>query len=232
MSRIATFPKAERQTSATGKICRSAVALSEVFAETLGDAGAAGFVLSQLAKGSAPVLWIQDRLSRRETGRPHLPGLGQGRSLLLLEIARPADVLIAAEEGLRCKALAGVVAEIYGDPSALTFTATKRLAQRAEASGVPCWLVRHGGTADLSAARDRWRIASLPSTPNPDDTRAPGDPRWRLELFRSRDKQPGLWVARHERGADGAADRVHLVAAVRDGTLAEGAGTAGQRAAR
>jgi protein ImuA len=228
MSQISIFPKAERQTDAAGKVRRSTTALSEVFADTVADAAAVGFVLSQLAKSPAPILWIQDRLSRRETGRPHLPGLGTGRSLLLLQAARPADVLIAAEEGLRCKALSAVVAEIWGDPPALNFTATKRLALRAEAVGVPCWLIRHGANVDLSAARDRWRITSLPSATHPDDTQAPGDPRWRLDLFRSRDKQPGLWVARYDR----AADRLDLSAAVRDGTLAEGAGTGGQRAAR
>ena len=207
---------------------RSVVALSEVFAETVADAGTAGFVLSQLAKNPAPVLWIQDRLSRRETGRPHLPGLGCGRPLLLMHIARPADVLIAAEEGLRCKVLAAVVAEIWGDSPALNFTATKRLALRAEAMGVPCWLIRRGGIADLSAARDRWRVASLPSAPNPDDTKAPGDPRWRVELFRSRDKQPGIWVVQHDR----AANRINLFAAVPDGAVAEADGAPWQRTAR
>ena len=223
MSRTSTFPKAERQTDAAGKGGRSVVALSEVFAETVADAGAVGFVLSQLAKGSAPILWIQDRLSRRETGRPHLAGLSAGRSFLLLQVAQPADVLIAAEEGLRCKALVAVVAELWGDPPALNFTATKRLALRAEAVRVPCWLIRHGGTPDLSAARDRWRIASLPSAPDPDDVKSPGDPRWQLELFRSRNKPPGLWVAHHDRSSD----RLDLSAPVPDGTLARGAGTAG-----
>lgn len=228
MSGISTFPKAGRRADATGEMRRPPVALSEVFAETVADAAVAGFVLSHLVKGSDPVLWIQDRLSRRETGQPHISGLGTGRAVLLLEIARPADVLIAAEEGLRCKVLLAVVAEIWGDPPALNFTATKRLALRAEAMGVPCWLIRHGGTPNLSAARDRWRITSLPSAPDPDDARAPGDPRWRLELFRSRDKQPGIWVAQHDR----AADRVDLSAPVPDGTLAEDTGTAGQRATR
>ena len=203
------------------------IALSEVFAETVADAGAVGFVLSRLVRGAAPVLWIQDRLSRRETGRPNLAGLGTCQ-VLLLDITRPLDALIAAEEGLRCKGLSAVVAEIYGDPPGLDFTATKRLALRAEATGVPCWLIRHGGTADLSAARDRWRIGALPSAPNPDDERAPGDPRWRVELFRSRHRQPGIWVARHDR----AADRVDLVAAVPDGTVAAGATAGGQRSHR
>lgn len=228
MSQISTFPKAERQKDAMGKICSSAVPLSEVFTETAADSGAAGFVLSQLVKGSAPVLWIQDRMSRRETGRPHLPGLGHGRSILLLDIARSADVLIAAEEGLRCKALVAVVAEVWGDPPALTFTATKRLALRAEATGVPCWLVRHGGTADLSAARDRWRVASLASALNPDDAKAPGDPRWRIDLFRSRDKQPGVWVVHHDR----AADCLNLAPSIPDGAVADAGRTPWQRTAR
>ncbi|MDZ4394619.1 hypothetical protein [Cypionkella sp.] len=228
MSQISTLSKAKRQTDSNGKIGMSAVALSEVFAKTAADAGAVGFVLSQLTKGPGPILWIQDRLSRQETGRPHLPGLGAGRSFLLLEVARPADVLIAAEEGLRCKALITVVAEIWGDSPVLNFTATKRLVLRAEVSGVPCWLIRHGGTDDLSAARDRWRITSLPSAPNPDDTKAPGDPRWRLELFRSRDKPPGIWVARYDR----AADRVDLSAPVPNRALAETSSAAGQRAVR
>lgn len=227
MSRISAFPKAQRQAGAPGRGRWPAVALSEVFAGPLAGAAAPGFVLSQLAGGAAPILWIQDRMSRCETGRPHLPGLGAGRSMLLVQTARPTDVLAAAEEGLRCKALLAVVAEIWGNPPALTFTATKRLAMRAEAAGVPCWLVRHAGSPDLSAARDRWRVTPLPSAPDPDDAMAPGAPRWRVELFRSRDKAPGVWVAQHDR----AADRVDLSAAVSDGTLAEGAGKGGQRTA-
>ena len=226
MSRPSIFPDAGRQTTAPGGRQGSPLTLSEVFAETRSAAGAAGFVLSQLARSGAPILWIQDRMSCRETGRPCLAGLGNGRTLLRMEITRPADVLVAAEEGLRSKALGAVVAELWGDPPALNFTATKRLALRAEATGIPCWLIRHSGTADLSAARDRWRIASLPSAPNPDDAKAPGDPRWRVDLFRSRDKPPMLWVARHDR----AADRLDLSAAVSDGTLAARTGPDGQRA--
>lgn len=206
----------------------AAVTLSEVFAEVATDAGAAGFVMSQLGKGTAPVLWIQDRLSRRETGRPYFPGFGAQVPVLLLDTLRPADVLIAAEEGLRCAALSAVVAEIWGDAPALSFTATKRLVLRAEAVGVPCWLIRHGGTPNLSAARDRWRIRSLPSDLNRDDPKAPGDPRWRVELFRSRDKPSGIWVAHHDR----AADRIDLTAAFSDGTPAEAGGASGQRNAR
>lgn len=196
------------------------VPLSEVFADTRADAAAAGFVLSQLAGARAPVLWLQDRLSRKETGRPYLPGLGAAWPLLVMDLSRPVDVLVAAEEGLRCKALCAIVAEIWGDPLALDFTATKRLVLRADASGVPCWLIRHAATADLSAARDRWRVRALPSALHPEDATAPGAPRWQVELFRSRNKRPGEWIVHHDR----AADRLHFAPAVRDGALAEGTG--------
>ena len=149
-----------------------------------------------------PVLWLQDRQSRQETGRPCLAGLGFGGQidLLYLELNRPADVLWAMEEGLRCPSLGGVVAEVWGNPAVLDFTATKRLALRSEAQAVPAWLIRRAATADLSAARERWRVASLPSAPVPHDMRAPGAPLWRAELFRARWRTPGQWVARYDKG--------------------------------
>lgn len=201
--------------------------LAEAFAETAWDGAVAGFVLASLPRGPQPVLWVQDRLSRKESGFPALAGIGPARPLITLSLSRAADVLWAMEEGLRCRALGAVIGEIWGDPAALDFTATKRLALRAEAAGVACWLIRRAAHPNLSAARDRWRIGALPSVPHPQDAQAPGAPRWSLELFRSRDARPGQWVASHDR----AADRVDLVAATGDGTLHPAAGTAGQRAA-
>ncbi|MFZ5962386.1 ImuA family protein [Thalassococcus sp. BH17M4-6] len=200
--------------------------LSEVFPATACDAAAVGFVLSRLPRRAGPILWVQDRLSRKEAGRPCLAGIGTARPVIMVDLSRAVDVLWAMEDGLRCKALAAVIGEVWGDPPALDFTATKRLALRSEAAEVPCWLIRRAASADLSAARERFRIASLPSAPHPDDAQAPGLPRWSLDLFRSRRTKPGQWVATYDR----AADRLDLVAAVRDGTLAAGDGTAGRRA--
>jgi protein ImuA len=119
------------------------------------------------------------------------------------------------EEGLRCAALAAVIGEIWGDPKALDFTATRRLAVAAERSGVAVFLIRLGGHANLSGARMRWRIASAPSLANDLDPRAPGLPAWDADLFRARGHPPGRWVVAHE------ADRFHLVAAPRDRALGE-----------
>lgn len=213
---------------------RAGASLSEIFPAIGAEAAAAGFILARMGGRPGPLLWIQHGLARRETGRPFLPGQSsRNKSLMLMQLSRPVDVMTAVEEGLRCKALAAVVAEIRGDSAAVNFTAMKRLALRAETDGVPCWLIRQGAQADLSAARDRWRISPLPSAANPDDPRAPGPPRWRVELFRSRDGRPGEWVAQYERGqGDGAEDRLDLAAAVPDGTLADYAAAGGQHSAR
>jgi protein ImuA len=172
--------------------------LSELFAANPRDCGWAGFLLAQL--GGKPLLWIQDRMAIVESGRVYPPGLG-GIDLIHVEARDARSALWAMEEGLRCAALCAVVGELSGDPAALDFTATRRLAVTAERSGVPCWLVRLGGNANLSGARMRWRIASAPSLPNPLDRRAPGLSAWDCELFRARGSPPGRWSLAHDSGA-------------------------------
>ena len=178
--------------------------LREVFAATATDGAVTGFVLAQLGPSPGPVLWVQDRLSRREGGRPYATGLGSllGRpvEILWLEVSRATDVLWAMEEALGCAALSMVVGEVWGDPPALDFTATKRLALRSERGGVQVWLLRRAATPDLSAARERWRLRTLPSLPAKDDPRAPGESLWQTTLFRARGRLPGDWVAHHDRG--------------------------------
>ena len=147
-----------------------------------------------------------------ESGRIYPPGLA-GLELIHVEARDARASLWAMEEGLRCSGLSGVIGELWGDPQALDFTATRRLAVASERSGVPCWLVRLGGTANLSGARMRWRIASGPSLANPFDPRASGASAWDAELFRARGYPPGRWSLAHE------ADSFHLAAAPGGGAL-------------
>ncbi|EYD76274.1 Error-prone repair protein ImuA [Rubellimicrobium mesophilum DSM 19309] len=176
--------------------------LCEVFATTAADGAATGFVLAQLGSRPGPVLWVQDRVSRREGGRPSARGLaaalGHPLDVLYLEVGRAVDVLWAMEEALGCAALSIVIGEVWGDPPALGFTATKRLAIRSEARGVAAWLLRRAAAPDLSAARERWRVSSQPALPHPDDPRTPGEALWLAELFRSRGRRTGIWVARRD----------------------------------
>jgi len=187
--------------------------LSELFAIHPRDSGWAGFLLSQL-DCEKPVLWVQERLAILESGRIHPPGLPT-QNLVHVEARDARDALWAMEEGVRCSCLSAVIGEIWGDPRALDFTATRRLAVAAERSGTPCWLVRLGGTANLSGARMRWRLASAPSLANLLDGRAPGSPAWDAELFRARGSPPGRWSLAHEAGS------FHLAAAPSGGALGE-----------
>ena len=187
--------------------------LSELFAGSPRDAGWAGFLLAQ-AKREKPLLWVQERMAILESGRIYPPGLGK-LEIIHVEARDARCALWAMEEGLRCSGLSGVIGELWGDPAALDFTATRRLAVAAERCLVPCWLVRLGGTANLSGARMRWRIASGPSIANPFDPRAPGISAWEAELFRARGYRPGRWSIAHE------ADSFHLATPAGGGALGE-----------
>ena len=162
--------------------------LAEVFCTHATDGAPVGFTLAHLQNLTKPVLWIQDRLPA-------------GIDLIYVDVSKPADLLWAMEEGLRCPDLGAVIGEIWGDPAALDFTATKRLALRSEAHRVPAWLIRRAASANLSAARLRWRVNGLPSLNHPHDAQAPGQAQWEAELFRARWQTPGTWVAHHD--ADG-----------------------------
>ena len=187
--------------------------LSELFAGSPRDAGWAGFLLAQTGR-EKPLLWVQERMAILESGRIYPPGLDR-IEIIHVEARDARCALWAMEEGLRCSGLSGVIGELWGDPAALDFTATRRLAVAAERCLVPCWLVRLGGTANLSGARMRWRIASMPSIANPFDPRASGSPAWAAELFRARGIAPGRWGVAHEAGA------FHLAAAAGGGALGE-----------
>jgi len=187
--------------------------LSELFAGHPRDGGWAGFLLAQV-DAAKPVLWVQERMAILESGRIYPPGLPP-RDIVHVEARDARDSLWAMEEGLKCLALSCVIGELWGDPKALDFTATRRLAVASERSGTPCWLVRLGGMANLSGARMRWRIASAPSLADPLDPRAPGMPAWDAELFRARGAPPGRWSLAHDAGA------FHLLAPSADRALGE-----------
>lgn len=187
--------------------------LSELFAAHPRDGGWAGFLLAQVGTDK-PLLWIQDRMAILESGRVHPPGL-PSQNLIHIEARDARDALWAMEEGVRCAALSAVIGEIWGDPKALDFTATRRLAVASERSGTACWLVRLGGIPNLSGARMRWRVASAPSLANSLDPRASGTPAWDADLFRARGHPPGRWSVAHEKGL------FHLASASGDRTLGE-----------
>lgn len=181
------------------------------------DGAATGFVLALLARllGAArpeqPVLWCGRRIELHGPGLA-ASGLDPGR-FLLAEAARPADLLWAMEEGLRCAGLAAVVGEI----DRLDLTAARRLQLAAEAGGVTGLVLRRSDAAETgaSAATTRWRISAAPSS----GMGAGAAARWRVELLRCRGGRPHDW---HVEWCDETGDFA-LAAAFRDGSAAASA---------
>lgn len=227
----------------TDAFSASGALLQEMFAAA-GDGAATGLALAQIgqpsvdagstdraaghgalehgqAANAAPLFWVQEKRAIREMGRVFAHGLPPALRRPVLQVAANSakDVLWAMEEGLKCPSFGAVIGEIHGNPRALDFTASRRLAVASERYGVPAFLLRSAGRPELSGARRRWRIESRPSLPHPHDGKAPGAPAWSLDLFRARDMRPGRWEVSYDR----AAHRLDLVPAAGDGTLAQGA---------
>ena len=250
LSRVATSRDVIGRESADAAVLASltAAGLQDV---TACDAMHGGLVRHVLA-GDAPFLLVQDAAARASFGtigiRGAFPGFDPAR-MIHVGARNARDALWAMEEGV--KAGLHVIGEIEGSPRALDFTATRRLEHFAQAACVGCMLVRVGsGTAThgSSGARRRWRVSARPSLPDPFDPRAPGRPRWCLELLRARDRAPGRWIVEPDRdGCDagfdarsdakvdakgdvgrsaGAAHRLRLVPPLAAGDLGAGAGPA------
>lgn len=220
-SRAASEGRAEARLPAPAMPEPAGAILSELFPALTRDAGWTGFVLQHLAP-TKPLLWVQERMAILESGRVHPAGLGPlGSSLVHVEARDAKAALWAMEEGLRCTGLGGVIGELWGDPQALDFTATRRLAVAAERRGVACWLIRLAGAANLSGARERWRLASAPSLAHPFDPKAPGTPRWTADLFRSRHRAPATWLVGPEGAADDAPDMLPVATQSRDRAVGE-----------
>ena len=174
--------------------------LHEAAGESAADGpAAAAFLAALLARHArageragerGTVLVCQSRGGAARFGRLHGPGwrdLGlEPADLLILRAHREKDVPWAVEEGLRCGALAAVLAEVEGIP----FAASRRLALAAAEGGTPALLLRHDELGPASAAQTRWRVAALPGRADPFDEGAPGLPRWRLALVRARGGRP------------------------------------------
>src|SRR5262249_24086717 len=150
-------------------------------------------------------------------GGPYGPGLElfglPAARLLMLRVPRPADVLWAMEDALRCRALGCVIAELAGEGGEADLTATRRLALAApdrgsgRGSGLGL-LIRHRSSAEPSAAATRWEIASAPGQPDQINRRLGGFvgglgcTRFDLLLRKNRRGPSGRWIIEwdhHER---------------------------------
>lgn len=170
-------------------------ALHELRSDTTRDAASAtGFAAALIARLAAsdrrPVLWVAEASALHEAGLLYGAGLDRfgtdSSRLILVRVRKPAEALWVFEEGLACRGLAAVLAEIRGNPRPLDLTATRRLALRAEAGGIMGLLLRQSAAPDATAAATRWSVAPLPAGVTDDYPAGIGRPAWRLTLERNR----------------------------------------------
>lgn len=159
----------------------------EVCETHFGDMAAlCGFALSAAQPRPGAVAWVTQRALGLDHGRVFESGLGGLRrmrpDLLHIRTAKKVEALWAVEEALRSTAVGLVIAEI--EP--VDFTASRRLTLASSRHGVPAILLLPYSNEGSTAAAARWRVSPRPSAPNRFDPRAPGHPRWRAVLERSR----------------------------------------------
>ena len=147
----------------------------------------AGLLSVLMAQGGA-CLWIS-------TARKVFPtalsifGVAPER-IIFISVEREKEVLWVMEEALKCKGLAGVIAEVRE----LTFTQSRRLQLAVETSMVTGFVLR----TDIrrlctTACVARWQIKPVPSRLEA-GMPGVGFPRWEVELLRVRNGKPGRWT--------------------------------------
>ena len=138
---------------------------------------ATGFALALAALATAKprpqgrsVLVIQTDFGVLETGALYGPGLDcfglPMERLVLLRVPRPVDVLWAAEEALKSRGVAVVLAELPGDGAVADLTATRRLMLAARAGGGLGLLLRHRPARLATAVMTAWQVFTSPSAPD------------------------------------------------------------------
>ncbi len=126
--------------------------------------------MAQEGARGRPALVIQTDFGVLETGALYGPGLDclglPMKSLILLRVPRPIDVLWAAEEALKSRGVAVVLAELPEAGAVADLTATRRLTLAARAGGGLGLLLRQRPSPLATAATTRWDISASPSVPD------------------------------------------------------------------
>lgn len=165
-------------------------------ADSRGLAAATGLVAGLLAGAEGAVLWITTLGALRQGGFPYAVGLDAFGialdRLTLVCVKTPAEAMWAAEEAMKCPAVAATILELPDDGKAADLTATRRLSLAArEGGGLGCLIRHHTGTQP-SAAATRWTVAPAPSLP--DRFGGLGLPRLDLRLTKNRRGLTGRWA--------------------------------------
>ncbi|TCR07289.1 ImuA family protein [Neorhizobium sp. JUb45] len=143
------------------------------------------FTAGIAARIPGPVIWC---LTRTDLFAPSLVQVGLSMDrVIFVESKDEEGVIECAEEGLRYRGVAVVVAELVRLP----MVASRRFQLAAEQSGATGLIIRRWRRqqeatdfGSPTASMTRWRVSPLPSEPLP--VPGIGRPRWFLELMRVR----------------------------------------------
>lgn len=181
------------------------------------EAAATAFALALLAGVApprpAPLLWVQERQTVAEAGRPYGPGFLPftiaPEMLVIVHTKGPLEALTAAEMGLEDGGLAGVIVELPARLPSDMLKLTKRLSLRAEARAVPCLMLHATPTPTDTSAATRWMAAAR--SPQCSDAGGISLPDWALTLDlvldRNRFGPLGRWAVRWDATPEASADR-------------------------
>lgn len=156
--------------------------------------GVLAHLLSVLMREGKACLWISPD---RKLFSPGLKFFGvEPHQVIFIDVKKEKEVLWAMEQGLKCNAIAAVVAELQ----TISFSESRRLQLAVENSGVTGFILRYTPFAENNlACASRWRIKPLPSQCS-QNMPGVGFPRVEINLEKIRNGRPGIWEFEWQNG--------------------------------
>jgi protein ImuA len=187
----------QADTALNGGLMRGA--LHEVFAEGLFAATATGFVAGLAARLAERrvLLWIRQDFAAREAGELAMSGFaefGLDPRRIVVVRAKDADtVLRIASDGVACRGVGAVIAELFGETRAFDAVASRKLTLGCATAGVSCLMLRLAASPQTSTAETRWIVRAAHSPPSA-AWEAWGAPVFDAALVRNRHGSTGHWI--------------------------------------
>lgn len=160
--------------------------------EVSASCGFIGSLLSCLMKKGGISVWVH---SSRNIFPPALRLFGiDPDKIIFIHLRSEKEKLWVMEEALKCDGLSSVIGEI----NEISFTESRRFQLAMEQSRVTGFLIRRSPKNLATSCVTRWKISPLPT----EEAELPGVgfPRWKAELLKVRNGQPGSWTMEWREG--------------------------------
>ena len=145
-------------------------------------------IFSKIIGDSGVMIWVS---SRRLIYPPALLAFGIApERIIFVDLNNDREVTWAINEALKCNGLSTVVGELKN----FDFVESRKFQLAVEESGVTGFIIRHQSKQiPTTACLTRWQINSLNSEWE-NEMPAVGHPRWKVDLLKVRNGQPGSWI--------------------------------------